>query len=348
MTTPLAVVAAVLAISLLIVIHEAGHHLAARAFGMRVERFSIGFGPVVLSTIRRGTQFAVSALPLGGYVRIAGMAPGEDVDPADAGAYANHAAWRRAVVIFAGPAMNYVTAIAIAAACLFSSGLPDADPAARVGALLPGLPAERTGLVNGDRILSVDGTPVASWDALVKEIRRRPGRSFPLEVERGEGAASQRLTIPITPLDTNGVGTAGFRQHLVLATNRSAGAIPEAFVRTNRNIALQLRGFGAMFSGAQKPDVQGPVGIGKDLVRSAHESTPVFFQLVWTISVVLAILNLFPIPALDGGRLVFLGYEMVTRRRPNAKLENVVNLVGAVALFALIVGITLFKDLLGR
>jgi regulator of sigma E protease len=347
-TTPLAVVAAVVAISLLIVIHEAGHHLAARAFGIRVERFSIGFGPVLLATRRRGTEFAISALPLGGYVKIAGMAPGEDVDPADAGAFVNHAAWRRFLVIFAGPAMNYVAAIVIAAACLASAGLPDADPAARVGALSPGKPAEKAGLVPGDRILSVDGTPVATWDALVKELRQRPSRTFPLEVERGEGAGAQRLTIPITPLDTKGFGTVGFRQHLVLATNHSLGAIPEAFARTNGNIALQLRGFGAMFSGAQKPDVTGPVGIGKDLVRGAQEGPPAFFNLVWTISVVLAILNLFPIPALDGGRLVFLAYEMVTRRRANAKLEGAVNLVGALALFALIIGVTLFKDILGR
>jgi regulator of sigma E protease len=347
-TTPLAIVAAVLAISLLIVIHEAGHHLAARAFGMRVERFSIGFGPVLLRTQRRGTEFALSALPLGGYVKIAGMAPGEDVDAADAGAYANHAAWRRFLVILAGPAMNYLAAIAIAAACLLTVGLPDADPSARVGALTPGMPAEKAGLEPGDRIVSVDGTQVSTWLELVAELQHRPGKTFPLEIERGEGAAARRVTLPITPVDEKGTGRVGFRQHQVLSRDASLGAIPDAFVRTNRNISLQLHGFGAMFSGAQKPDVSGPVGIGKDLVRGAREGTPTFFSLVWTISVVLAILNLFPIPALDGGRLVFLGYEIVTRRRANAKLEGVVNLVGAVALFALIVGVTLFKDILGR
>ncbi|BDG02000.1 M50 family metallopeptidase [Anaeromyxobacter oryzae] len=348
MTTPLAIVAAVLAISLLIIIHEAGHHLAARAFGMRVERFSVGFGPVLLRTRRSGTEFALSALPFGGYVKIAGMAPGEDVPETDAGAFANHPAWRRFLVILAGPAMNYVAAIAIAAACLVSVGLPDGDPSARIGALTPGMPAEKAGLAPGDRIVSVDGTPVATWLELVGQLQRRPGRTFPLEIERGEGAAAQRLTIPITPVDQSGIGRVGFRQHQILARSTSLGALHEAFDRTNGNIALQLKGFGAMFSGAQKPDVTGPVGIGKDLVRSAHEGKPAFLSLVWTISVVLAILNLFPIPALDGGRLVFLAYEIVTRRRANAKLEGVVNLVGAVALFALILGVTLFKDILGR
>jgi regulator of sigma E protease len=346
--TPLAIVAAVLAISLLIVVHEAGHHLAARLFGMRVERFSVGFGPVLLRARRRGTEFALSALPFGGYVKIAGMGPGEDVAADDAGAYANHPAWRRFLVILAGPAMNYVAAIAIATACLVSVGLPSPDPAARLGALTVGQPAERAGLVPGDRILAVDGTPIATWLDLVRELQRRPGRTFPLAIERGEGDAARRLTIEITPADVKGVGRVGVRQHQTLETSAGLAAVPDAIARTHGNIALQLRGFGAMFSGAQKADVTGPVGIVQDLVRGAREGAAAFFSLLWTISVVLAILNLFPIPALDGGRLVFLGYEIVTRRRANAKLEGIVNMVGALALLLLIVGVTLFKDILGR
>src|SRR5574341_2473267 len=106
----------VLGFALLIVIHELGHFSAARLAGMRVERFSVGFGPVLWSRRRAETEWCLSALPLGGYVRIAGMAPGEPVDPADRGAYANHPAWRRFLTILAGPAMNYLRALAIAVA----------------------------------------------------------------------------------------------------------------------------------------------------------------------------------------------------------------------------------------
>lgn len=344
MTTAFLIVVAVLAVSLLIVIHEAGHFLAARAFGMKVERFSVGFGPVFLSARRGDTEFALSALPFGGYVRIAGMAPGDDVDPADGSAYANQAAWRRFITILAGPAMNYLAAVVLAAGLLATTGLPDPDPAARVGTPDPGKPAAVAGLQDGDRILSVDGEPVATWLELVSALQRRPGKTFPLEVERG-GA---RLRLTITPASEGGQGRIHVPQHALLVHRTGAAAAAEALARTNGQIGTQLAGFGAIFSGGKKPNVTGPIGIVRELMRGAQRGTGHFLALVWIISVVLAILNLFPIPALDGGRLVFLGFEIVTRRRVNAKLENIVNLAGAVVLFALIVGVTLFKDLLGR
>src|SRR5512141_734005 len=137
----LVILVVVVAFGVLIVIHELGHFAVARLSGMRVERFSIGFGPVVLRLRRGATEWAVSALPFGGYVKIAGMAPGEDVDPADRGAFANQPAWRRFLVIGGGPAMNYLFAVAIAAVMLASFGFREPDPAALVGQVLPNGPA---------------------------------------------------------------------------------------------------------------------------------------------------------------------------------------------------------------
>ncbi len=345
MTTALAVVAAIVAVSLLIVVHEAGHYLAARRSGMRVERFSIGFGPVLLAFRRERTEFAISALPLGGYVKIAGMAPGEDVDPADGGAYANQAAWRRFLVILAGPVMNYATAVVVAAALLATVGLRTADPAARVGALVPGMPAEQAGLRPGDTIASVDGQPVDGWLPLVAELQRHPGQPIPLEVVRGEGAAAERLTISITPRDEGGVGRVGFRQHELVVRRGALSALGDGLARTNAQVAGQLAAFAHAFSGRQKAELSGPVGIAQELVRGAREGLEPFFTLVWTISVALALLNLFPIPALDGGRLVFLAYEIVTRRRVNARVENALHLIGFLALLALLLGVTVFGDL---
>ncbi len=345
MTTALAVVAAIVAVSLLIVVHEAGHFLAARRSGMRVERFSIGFGPVLLAFRRGRTEFAVSALPLGGYVKIAGMAPGEDVDPADGGAYANQPAWRRFLVILAGPVMNYATAVAVAAALLATVGLRTADPAARVGALVPGMPAEQAGLRPGDTIASVAGQPVDGWLPLVAELQRHPGQPIPLEVVRGDGTAAERLTISITPRDDGGVGRVGFRQHELVVRRGALSALGDGLVRTNAQLAGQLVAFAHAFSGRQKAELSGPVGIAQELVRGAREGLEPFFTLIWTISVALALLNLFPIPALDGGRLVFLAYEIVTRRRVNARVENALHLIGFLALIALLLGVTVFGDL---
>ncbi|HEY6005331.1 MAG TPA: M50 family metallopeptidase, partial [Anaeromyxobacter sp.] len=313
MTTVLAIVAAVLAVSLLIVIHEAGHYLAARRFGMGVERFSIGFGPVLLALRRGETEFAISALPLGGYVKISGMAPGEASESSDRRLFANQAAWRRFLVILAGPAMNYLAAIAVAWALLATLGLPAADPSPRVGELVAGMPAEAAGLRAGDRIASVAGRPVASWAELVTELQRHPGEEITLDVIRVAGERQEMLAVRITPRNDGGVGRVGVQQPTVTVRRGPAEALVEGFHRTNANAAGQLRAFGSLFS--RGPRVEGPLGIGRELVRGARAGTGPFLSLVWTISVVLAILNLLPFPALDGGRLVFLGYEIVTRRR---------------------------------
>lgn len=344
--TLLGVVAAVLGISLLIVIHEAGHFAVARAFGMKVERFSVGFGPVLASFKRGGTEFAVSALPLGGYVKITGMAPGEDVDPKDPTLYSNQASWRRFLAILAGPALNYVAAVLLGAALLLGPGLRAPDPAAVVGRIVAGTPAEQAGLRDGDRVLSVAGRPVASWDEMVRALQAHPGQEIAVEVGRGAGDAAQRLTLRLTPRDEGGVGRAGFEQHTLPVKAAGAGAaLADAFHRTNEIAWSQVAVFGKLFSGAKGTKLSGPIGIVQQLLRAAREGPVAFVNLLWIISVVLAVLNLFPIPALDGGRLVFLAYEVVTRRRVDARVENAVHLVGFVALIALLVGVTVFGDL---
>lgn len=344
--TILGVIAAVLGVSLLIVIHEAGHFLVARACGMRVERFSVGFGPVLAKVTRGGTEFAVSALPLGGYVRISGMAPGEDVDAADPAIYANQPAWRRFLTILAGPAMNYLAALLLGVALLLGPGLRSPDPSAAVGELSPGYPAEQAGLRPGDRVRAVAGTPVSSWEELVRALQAHPGQQIPLEVERGEGAAAERLTLQLTPREEGGVGRAGFGQHALWQTSPGPGAaLSEAFGRTNQLAWSQVTVFGKVFSGSKGTKVSGPIGIAQQLLRAAREGAPAFLNLIWAISVVLAVLNLFPLPALDGGRLVFLAYEVVTRRRVNARVENAVHVAGFLALIVLLVGVTLLGDL---
>jgi regulator of sigma E protease len=345
----LAIAVAVLAVSLLIVVHEAGHAWTARRFGMRVERFSVGFGPVLL-TFRRGeTEYCLSALPFGGYVRIAGMSPGDEVKPEDAGAYLNHSAWRRFLVILAGPAMNYLAAVVIAAVLLAGPGLAAPDPAARVGDLSPGMPADRAGLRSGDRVLALDDTPVASFADLLRGLQQGQGDTIVFHVERGDGGATERLAIPVHPQLDGGVRRVGFGQATTRLVRPTGAAIAEAFGRTTAQLGDQLAGFGRLFSGPKAGvKLEGPVGIARKLVDAAQKGAPEFFSLVWLISVVLAILNLLPVPALDGGRLVFLGYEIVTRRRPNARLETAVTLAGALALLGLMLGVTVFKDILGR
>jgi regulator of sigma E protease len=310
---------------------------------MRVERFSFGFGPVLLSFRRGETLFALSAIPIGGYVSVAG-ATAAGVAPDDAGAYANKSAWRRFLFVLAGPVMNYVTAVLVAWALLATVGLGVVDPGARVGAVVPGMPAEAAGLRSGDRIDSVAGTPVSSWEELVREVQRHPGEEIPVEVVRGEGAAATRETLRLTPRDAGGVGKVGLGPAEIAVRAGGLEAIPAAIRVTNANLSAQLSAFGAIFTRKQKAELSGPIGIAQELVRGARAGAERFLKLVWTISVGLAVLNLLPFPALDGSRLLFIGYELVTRRKVNERVEGLIHTGGFVVLLILILAVSFGDD----
>ena len=340
MTGAISIIAAILAISVLIILHEAGHFLAARAVGMRVERFSVGFGRVLFSFRRGETEFALSAIPLGGYVSVAGATAGAAVDPEDGGAYANKSAWRRFVFVLAGPVMNYVTAVVVAWLLLSSIGLGVVDPSARVGTLVPGMPAEAAGLRPGDRIEAVAGKPVASWEELVQEVQGHRGEAIVLDVMRGDGPAAGRQQIRITPQDDGGRGKIGLRPAEIAIRAGALEAVPAAVRLTNANLSAQLSGFAAIFARKQKAELSGPIGIVQELVRGARAGIERFLRLIWTFSVGLAVLNLLPFPALDGSRLAFLGYELVTRRRVNERVEGLIHTGGFIVLVILILAVS--------
>ena len=338
MTGLLSIVAAVLAVSLLIVIHECGHYFAARAVGMRVERFSFGFGPVLLSFRRGDTLFAISAVPIGGYVAVAGAGAAAEVDPADTGAYANKSAGRRFLFVLAGPVMNYLSAVLVAWVLLATFGLGVPDTSARVGPVMAGMPAEQAGLRDGDRITAVGGVPVGTWDELVAQVRSHAGAPVPVEVQRGEGASAERMALTVTP--QKDTGRVGFQMGKIVYRKGALEALPEAVSETNGNLVAQLKGFAAIFARKQSAELSGPVGIAQELVRGARAGLERFLGLVWGISVGLVVLNLLPFPALDGSRLLFLGYELVTRRRVNERVESLIHTGGFVVLLVLIIAVS--------
>jgi regulator of sigma E protease len=341
--TALSIIAAILAVSGLIVLHEAGHMWAARRLGMRVERFSIGFGPVLWSTSRGGTEYVVSALPLGGYVKIAGMAATEEISPDDATAYCNQPAWRRVLVLAAGPGANYLVAVLLAMGLLASVGLPASDGSSRVGELTPGMPGAAAGLQPGDLIVTVAGKPVDDWNTLVAELQRHPGEEIVLDVERG--APARRQALRLTPKDDGGVGRVGFRPFTVTRQLGPLDAVVEGFKATNDRAWANLVGLAQVVKREQKAELAGPLGIGQELVRGAKLGLDRFLTIVWNVSIALALLNLLPLPALDGGRLVFIAIEVVIRRRVSERIEGFVHALGFAALLLMLVGVTIFGDL---
>jgi regulator of sigma E protease len=333
----------VLAFGVLVFVHELGHFLAARASGMRVERFSIGFGPVVFARKRGDTEWAVSAIPFGGYVRIVGMSPEEKVEPGDLGSYSNQPAWRRFGVILAGPAMNYVTAILLAFAMIATLGMQEPDPRAAVGEVVPGSAAAQAGLRSGDRVVAIDGAPVEGWPELVAAVVASPGRPLRLSVVR-EGAAAP-VDVVASPRDAGGRGQLGVAPAMRSVRAGPAEAVATAVRLTNERAWESVAGLGQVVSGSQRAELRGPVGIAQEMARSARAGASQFLTMVWFISIVLAMFNLLPLPALDGGRLVFLCYEIVTRRRVNQRVESFLHMAGFVAIFGLILVVTVFGDL---
>ncbi len=319
------VLAALAILAALIVVHEAGHFFAATWQGIRVSGFSIGFGPVLLQRQRRGVQFALRAIPLGGYVAFPDDDEDSEIPADDPDLLRNRPLGQRALVIAAGVLANLLLAWTVLLAQGVVVGVPagfSATPGVIVAAVQPGLPAAASGLMAGDRIVSLGGVPVSGGQAavieLVADIKAAPERTLRLEAERD----GRRLSLRLTPSERDGIGRIGAQlQPNGTEAFRPARGPLELLGQTNR-IFVQLtrrtvEGFTALVThfGETAPQVSGPVKIiemGASLARQGGGSLFVFAAL---ISINLAVLNALPLPLLDGGQFALLLLEGL-RGRP--------------------------------
>jgi regulator of sigma E protease len=338
------IVFGILGLGLLMVVHELGHYLAARGFKMRVTRFSIGFGPALFRHTPKGspTTYQVAIIPLLAYVQIAGMNPMEDIDPKDQGSYANASLIGRIVTIFAGPLSNYLFASVLFFGSLMIGGLP--VPTTKV-TVQPHSAAEAAQMKTGDKVVEVAGKPITDWDEMKSVISVSPNRPVDVAVERD----GQIIHLTVTPAAvSNGEGRIGVEAvyHTRPAKLREAGVY--ALEEPANVVALTMVGLGRMLTGKQKPDLAGPVGIVRETANAARRGPAPYFWLLGLISAYLGAFNLLPIPALDGGRLMFLAYEATTRRRPDPKVEAQVHAIGLFMMLALVLFVTIVVDILGR
>ncbi|MCG8557956.1 MAG: M50 family metallopeptidase [Proteobacteria bacterium] len=338
---------AIIGLSLLVVIHEGGHYLAARAFGMRVTRFSIGFGPVLARYQPKGspTVFQICAIPFLAYVLIAGMNPAEDVDPDDPSLYPNKGVFARIVTIFAGPFANYLTASVLVFG-LALSGWPRSVPVERmiIGAVEPGTPAAQAGLKPGDVVVRANAQPVNDVQDLIAVTKPRGGLATEYVIERG----GKTSTLTITPAQRGGRGVIGVvpKFKTVYEVQPASDAARLALVYPYAITVEQLKGLASLVRQRSTDGLKGPIGMGKLVAERAGKGVAELMSILMLISVALGMFNLLPFPALDGGRLVFLGYELVTRRRPNERIEAVVHTVGLLVLLGVIVLVTI-RDVVG-
>jgi regulator of sigma E protease len=342
----MAILLAILGISALVIIHEAGHYFGARIFGMRVLRFSIGFGPTIAKWQPAGspTVFQISLIPFLAYVQIAGMNPIEENDPNDPGLYSNKGVLARFVATFGGPFANYLIASILVftlAAMGHHGENPPHEPMV-VETVQPGTPAEKAGIRSGDVIRSADGKPVRHVIDLIEITGKRAGKPTLYAVERN-GHALAPLTI--TPMDDHGRGVIGIVPKLRNDPMPLGRAIGYAIAYPFELTLHQLQGFGQMFKQGSTEGMVGPVGMVK-IVATRTGSFVQLANVLILISVALGMFNLLPLPGLDGGRLVFIVYELITRKRANERVESIVHTVGLVLLVCLIALVTL-RDVAG-
>lgn len=335
----------ILGIAILMVVHEGGHYLAARRFGMRVSRFSIGFGPTLFKHQPKGspTVYQIALIPFLAYVQIAGLNPYEEIDPKDPGSYANASLWARIVTIAAGPLTNYFFA-SVLLLLGYSLGAKFHDYESMRVHIVPEGPAAVAGLLEGDKIIAVNGETVRSWEELPAKISAHPGEAIDLTVDRA-GEVMHKLVTP----GARGEKDAG--KILISPLLRPVDNFREALERSVKDppeiVYESLVGIARLFTGKAKFDeMSGPLGIVKETARQAEKASQLV-QFLGALSAYLGAFNLLPLPALDGGRLLFLGIEAVSRRRPDAKVEALVHAVGLLMLLALMVIVT-YKDIIRR
>lgn len=335
----LSTLVAVIGLALLIVLHEGGHFLVARLCGMRVERFSIGFGNPLVSFKRGDTIYQIAPIPLGGFVQITGLNPHEEFDHNDPYVYPNRPRWMRLAVLVAGPGANYLTASILAFGLFLGYGKFGNTLA--VDEVVKGSAAESVGLQHGDVLVSANGKPVSATAPIGEIIRESKGTPVSVVVRRGQ----EPLTLSVTPRkDKNGDYLIGIRMTQLRERVSPLAAAKEAIVLPVVQSGAFLVGIYEMVTGKQKANLSGPVGIARELAKRADQGLVEFVQLLIALSIYLGLFNLLPLPSLDGGRALFLGINALRSKEVNAKTEATVHMVGLVLLLGVFLIVT-FKDI---
>jgi regulator of sigma E protease len=345
LATPGMFALAILALGVLIIVHEGGHFLIARLSGMRVDRFSIGFGPRLFSFKRGETVYQIAAIPLGGFVQIAGLNPGEEgMSADDPRAYPNRPVYQRLATIFAGPATNYLFAALMLIGIFLAWGVPGLGKAPVVDEVVENSPAAAAGFQPEDEIKIVDGKKVDDGNQVLPIVNASGGKPIVVEVVRN----GKPLSITVTPAKN---GSSGYLMGVKLGGSQIWEQLPtgtrikEALTFPYRYSVFVLE---SIASGGVKQIWQqgsGPVGIVKEMRKRIEQGPKQGLMLIAMISIYLGLFNLLPLPGLDGGRLMFLGWEAVSRKRVNERIEQTIHMVGVLALLGLILIITFKNDI---
>jgi len=327
-------------LGLLIFVHELGHFLFAKLFGVGVEVFSLGFGKKLVSWERGGTEYRISAVPLGGYVKMIGEGPDAEVEIEDQSrSFIHKHPLKRILIVVAGPGFNLLFAWLVYL-LISLNGLPTLTSQVNV---VPDMPAAQGGLQNKDQITAINGTAVKYWDQIAGAVAAAKGGELSITVRRGKDT----LTLKITPRVTESTNLIGEKVKSPKIGVTPAGeevlekvSTTEAFTLASRhtfNVAkLTIVVFGKMMTGGiGLENVGGPIMIAVESGKQAAGGIVRLTAFMAALSVNLSVLNLLPIPILDGGHLVFYAWEALFRRPVSKRVREIGQQIGLVFLISL-------------
>jgi len=341
------VISFIIVLGILIFVHEFGHFLFAKLFGIKVLKFSLGFGPKVVGFQAGDTEYLISAFPLGGYVKMVGENPAEEVEEEDAArSFSQKPVWQRFIIVAGGPVFNLLFAVFLFFAIFAIAGLPVPVPGTTIGAVSPNSPAAQAGLKSGDSILAINGKTTKEWQDVSELIKDSDGKPVHLLVRRN-GKDIEMTGTPELKKVKNIFGEETGKRYL-LGISRSEkvqyekisvfDALLAGFGQTWTFIYLTIMGIVKMIQKViPASELGGPILIAQMAGKQLESGLMNFFYFMGLVSVNLGILNLFPIPILDGGHLVFFSVEALRRRPLEQKTQEMLQQIGLFILASLMI-----------
>jgi regulator of sigma E protease len=336
----LTVLACIFVFGILVTVHEFGHFITAKLTGMKVEEFSIGFGPKIYQQQEGETLYSLRMLPLGGYNKIAGMDP-EDPEDLERG-FNSKPVTSRMLVILAGSLMNFILPVLIFFGIFLAYGMEVPQNTPVLGQIVEGYPAAQSGLKEGDRVLSINGQPVSQWPDIRTRLADAGTKPVPFEIQRDK----EKLTVTVTPVlnpETGKpfIGVVSSLKKVQLTPWQAAVSSVTATKNIIKNMYASLY---HMVTGKTKAELSGPVGVAKMAGQVAHKGFDMLLQFTAMLSLNLAIINLLPLPALDGGHFLILLIEAITGHKLGKTAMQNIQKIGVAMILAITIFAT-FKDL---
>jgi len=348
----LAVILVIIAFSLMIFVHELGHYLMAIKVGVKVEIFSLGMGPKIFSFKKNGIEYRLSAVPIGGYVKMLGEDPSEPAK-GEKGEFSSQPAGNRFKVLISGALLNYLLGLLLIT-IVFMVGYPVITT--KIGGLVDDYPAKKAGIQAGDRVIAIDGKPVSDWEALIEEMHKKTAGDVNVTVDRN-GSKMDFVIKPIVKQmkDLLGNDVKVAQVGIMNSDERSYlkyGPVESLIMGAKKQfnfVVMTFRGLWNMITGrlSFKENVSGPVGIFKIMTAAAKIGIIPLLLITALLSTLLGVFNILPLPPLDGGLILFLGIEKLRGRPLSKKAQEAAMQVGWIFFITLMLFVT-YNDMLKK